>query len=131
MTRPSKSHPQVSNLELATLRTLIAERWHEGGYVKLYKKMFKEGLIPKKSDGSYLDMTGFKHHYEHIKKDFGLIGERKGQVSVQAIRFLYKASKAAAQLNRRNEGMLKEVAHMTDLPLRVVKDVLAKLGDVK
>ena len=130
MGRPNNQHPQVSNHDLSQLRLLITERRNECGYIKLYKRMFKEGLIPKKSDGKWLEINGFKHHYQHIKRDYGLVGEGRHQISIQAIRFLYKAATGVALANRRRDGMIKEVSELTNLPIRVVKDVLAKAGDI-
>lgn len=115
---------RVPQLKLTELRGLIAARFSEGGPYELYRRFSLEGLIPLKSDGEHLDISGFRRVHRQVAKD------RNRNTSDFAVRFLYRCTVAAMRESRGRYYTMREVSHMLGLQEPIVKDILINHGDI-
>lgn len=115
---------RVPQLKLTELRGLIDTRFDEGGPYELYRRFSLEGLIPLKSDGEHLDISGFRRVHRQVAKDRGK------PISEFTIRFLYRCTVGALRETRGRYYTMREVSRMLGLQEPIVKDILINHGDI-
>lgn len=115
---------RVPQLKLTELRGLIGTRFDEGGPYELYRRFSLEGLIPLKSDGEHLDISGFRRVHRQVAKDRGK------PISEFTIRFLYRCTVGALRETRGRYYTMREVSRMLGLQEPIVKDILINHGDI-